>query len=63
MLGGRGVRTEDEFLGRGQHVQRECNLVLVALALEPAQQGGRVEHCGDEKRGGCGEEERGCEGC
>lgn len=30
-------RTEDEFLGRGQHVQGEGDLVLVALALEPAE--------------------------
>lgn len=29
-------RTEYEFLCRCQHVQTECDLVLVAFALDPA---------------------------
>jgi hypothetical protein len=29
--------TEDELFGRRQHVQREGDFILVALALEPAQ--------------------------
>lgn len=42
-------RTEDELLGRSQHVQRKGDFILVSLALEPAEEGGRVEHCGDEE--------------
>jgi uncharacterized membrane protein YgcG len=50
------VRTEDELLRRRQHVQREGDLVLVALALEPAEQRGRVQHCGEDE-GGEGDEQ------
>ncbi len=41
----RGTRTKDEFLGRREHVEGKRDFVLVALALEPAEEGGRVEHC------------------
>ena len=41
-----GIRTEDEFLGWREHVERECDFVLVAFALEPAEEGGCVKHCG-----------------
>ena len=36
--------TKNEFLGRSKHVQREGDFVLVALALQPADEGGDVEH-------------------
>lgn len=29
------IRTEDQLLGRGEHVQRECHLILVFLELKP----------------------------
>lgn len=55
-------RTEDEFLCGRQHVQGKCDLVLVSLALEPAEHLGRVEH-GCEEEGGCrGQQDDGCEG-
>jgi hypothetical protein len=60
--GGIGGRTEDELLGARQHVQREGDFVLVSLALEPTEQRGRVEHCGEDEGGGGGEEDDGCEG-
>jgi hypothetical protein len=34
--------TEDELFGRCQHVQRKGDFILVAFALEPAQQRGGV---------------------
>lgn len=40
----RGSRTEDELLRGRKHVERERDLVLVALALKPAQQLSRIEH-------------------
>ena len=55
-------RTENELLRRRQHVQREGDFVLVSLALEPAQHGGWVKHCGEKKGGGRGQEDDGCEG-
>ena len=55
--------TENKLLSGRQHVQREGDFVLVALALEPAEQGGRVEHGGEEERGCRGEEDDGCDGC
>jgi hypothetical protein len=58
-----GGRTENEFLRRRQHVQGECDFVLVALALEPAEHGGWVEHGGEEQCGCAGEEDKGCKGC
>lgn len=48
----REKRTKDELLCRCQHVQREGDFVLVSLALEPAQHGGWVQHCGEKKGGG-----------
>jgi hypothetical protein len=36
------TRTKDEFLGRGQHVEREGDFVLVFFELEPAEDGGEV---------------------
>jgi hypothetical protein len=39
--------TEDEFLGRCQHVQTEGNLILVSLTLEPAESGGDQRHLDD----------------
>ena len=44
-LGG-GERTEDELLRRGEHVEGERDLVLVAFALQPADQVRGVEHRG-----------------
>jgi len=35
-VGKRGARTEYELFRPRQHVQRECDFVLVALALQPA---------------------------
>jgi hypothetical protein len=56
-------RTKEKLLSRSQHVKRERDFVLVAFALEPAEESGRVEH-GSEEEGGCGyEEEDGCERC
>ena len=46
-------RTEYELLGRREHIQRERDLVLVPLTLEPAEERSRVEHCEDE---GCEDE-------
>lgn len=40
----KGRRTENKFLGGRQHVQREGDFVLVAFALEPAEEGVCVEH-------------------
>lgn len=60
-MGGIG-RTEDELLRRRQHVERECDFVLVALALEPAEERGWVEHCDEEQGGGGGEEDDGGHG-
>jgi len=37
-------RVEDELLGRSQHVQTECDFVLVSLPLEPAECGGENRH-------------------
>ena len=39
-----GDYTEDELFGRCEHVEREGYFVLVALALQPADEGGDVEH-------------------
>jgi hypothetical protein len=39
-FGGRGGRTEDELLGGREHVEGEGYFVLVALALQPAEEGG-----------------------
>ena len=39
-------RTEDEFLGRGEHVEGEGDFVLVAFALEPAEEGVSSQHYG-----------------
>ena len=39
-----GVRTKNEFLSRGEHVEGEGDFVLIAFALEPAEEGGEVEH-------------------
>ena len=36
--------TKDKFLGRRKHIKGERDLVLVALALKPAEYGGCVEH-------------------
>ena len=47
---GRGRGTEDELLGRSEHVEGEGNFVLVTLALEPAEEGCCVKHC--RERGG-----------
>lgn len=41
---GEGRRTEDEFLGRCEHVEGKGHFVLVAFALQPANQVRRVEH-------------------
>ena len=53
-----GGLTEDELLGRREHVQGEGDLVLVVLFLEPSHQaGGLVEQeCGghEDERGGAG---------
>ena len=35
---GRMLRTEDEFLGRRKHVQRERHFVLVIFLLQPFDQ-------------------------
>lgn len=43
--------TEDEFLRRRHHVQREGHLVLVALLLHPAQQLGGTEDGGGDGEG------------
>lgn len=48
---------EDELLGGREHVQREGDLVLVALALQPAQDGGGVQHEGEDKDAGGGGKE------
>lgn len=37
-------RTEDEFLHWREHVERECHFILIAFALEPAEEGGSVKH-------------------
>lgn len=34
-LGGKGERTEDEFLRRREHVKCKCNFVLIILLLQP----------------------------
>lgn len=36
---------------------------MVSLALEPAEERRRVEHCGEEERGCRGKEEDGSDGC
>ena len=36
--GGKATLTENELLSRRQHVQRKSDFILIALALEPAQQ-------------------------
>jgi hypothetical protein len=41
--------TEDKLLSTCQHVQRERDFILVALALEPAEQRGWVQHCGEKE--------------
>lgn len=56
--------TEDELFGRRQHVKRESDFVLVALALEPAQQRRRVQcESEEEDDGGAGENGRETDGC
>lgn len=42
---GRGRDTEDELFGRSEHVEGEGDFVLVALALEPAEESCGVKHC------------------
>ena len=39
-----GESTEDEFLRGREHVEGKGDFVLVAFALEPAEEGGCVEH-------------------
>jgi hypothetical protein len=63
MVEGTDRRTEYKLLRRCQHVQRERDFILVPLALEPAEECGRVEHCGEEERGGGGQEDGGGERC
>ena len=41
-----GTHTEDELLGRRQHVEREGDLVLVAFALQPSDQIRGIPHGG-----------------
>jgi len=36
--------TKDNLLGGRKHVKRECDFVLIAFALKPADEGGEVEH-------------------
>lgn len=43
-------RTEDELLGRCEHVERERDLILVALALQPRKQIRRIQHGRKERR-------------
>jgi hypothetical protein len=53
-MGGEGARTEDEFLRRREHVEREGHFVLVLFLLHPFG-----EVCGlreQEGEGGDGEE-------
>ncbi len=51
-LGGEGGgRTEDKLLRRREHVEGEGDFVLVAFALEPVEEGGGVDHCGEERYG------------
>jgi len=52
-----GMLTEDELLGRRKHVEGECDFILVAFALEPAEKAGRVEHRRGEHKGHAGEED------
>lgn len=35
--GRKGRHTEDELLRRRQHVQTECDFILISLALEPSE--------------------------
>jgi len=52
-----GKRTEDEFLRRRQHVQAECDLVLVLLPLRPPCDRRAVGHEeGDEEDHGAANE-------
>ena len=44
-----GRPTEDEFLGRGQHIKREGDFILVSFALQPAQECGSVKHGFDQR--------------
>lgn len=53
----RGERTEDELLGRGQHVQGEGDLVLVIFLLQPLHETSRLE----EEVGGGDHDETGAE--
>ncbi len=46
-----GGRTEDKLLRRREHVEGEGDFVLVAFALEPVEEGGGVDHCGEERDG------------
>lgn len=52
-------RTEHKLLRRGQHIQRKGDLVLVPLALQPAQEvcwverGCEKEGCGSGKEAAC----------
>lgn len=48
------ARTEDEFLGRREHVEREGDLILVLLLLYPFCEVGRLRE--EEGEGGDGEE-------
>lgn len=43
-MDGRRIRTKDEFLCWSQHVERECDFVLVVFLLEPFYEGVRLEH-------------------
>jgi len=68
-VGGRARPTQDELLRRGQHVQRECDLILIAFPLQPAQEGrrdggvlGGIEDGEDEEEEWEGEDE-GEDGC
>lgn len=43
---GQRERTEDELLGRCEHVERECDFILVAFALQPSDQFRGIKHRG-----------------
>ena len=36
--------TENELLGRCEHVEREGDFILISFALEPAEESGGIEH-------------------
>lgn len=39
-----GDHTENEFLGRREHVEGERDFILISFALEPAEEIGGIEH-------------------